>query len=381
MSAAPATASSFSTEDFRWMRLAIGLAQRRVGQVGSNPAVGAVVVKDHRVVGRGATAQGGRPHAEAIALDQGRLVWGADALRGATAYVSLEPCAHYGKTPPCAKGLADAGIARVVCPLVDPDPRVSGRGFAMLREAGVVVDVGLLAGEAEAVNAGFLTRQRLGRPYVTLKMASTLDGRIATQTGESRWITGPAARRRVHLLRAQVDGVLIGAGTARIDDPMLDVRLPGDFAQPVRVITDGSLSLPLTGRLVATARQIPVWLLHRSGAPRDRAEGLEAAGADLIEVSATDSGLVNMAEALQHLGDRGLNRLLCEGGGRIAAALLRDQLVDEIQVFSAGKVIGADGRPVVEAFGLTDLARAHRFALASQEIIGADTLTTWRAVR
>ncbi|MEM9099468.1 MAG: bifunctional diaminohydroxyphosphoribosylaminopyrimidine deaminase/5-amino-6-(5-phosphoribosylamino)uracil reductase RibD [Pseudomonadota bacterium] len=368
-----------SAEDLRWMRLALALAQRRVGQVGSNPAVGAVLVKEGRVLGRGATAPSGRPHAEAIALDRARRIWGAEALRGATAYVSLEPCAHYGKTPPCAKSLIEAGVSRLVCPLEDPDPRVSGRGFAMLREAGVAVSIGLLAEAAEAVNAGFLTRQRRGRPYVTLKMASTLDGRIATQTGESRWITGPLARRRVHLLRAQSDGVLIGAGTARIDDPMLDVRLAGSWQQPVRVVADGMLSLPLTGRLVASVGEIPVWLLHRPGAAAERAKALSAEGIELIETQATEAGLIDMTEALRGLGERGLNRVLCEGGGRIAAALLRDNLVDEIQLFSAGKLIGADGRPVVEALGLSKLSQARRFHVIREEVLGEDVLSIWRA--
>ncbi|MEM8790737.1 MAG: bifunctional diaminohydroxyphosphoribosylaminopyrimidine deaminase/5-amino-6-(5-phosphoribosylamino)uracil reductase RibD [Pseudomonadota bacterium] len=366
-------------EDLRWMRVAIGLARRRVGQVSSNPAVGAVIVKDGKVLGRGATAPGGRPHAEAVALAQAKGVWGDEAVRGATAYVSLEPCAHHGQTPPCAGSLIEAGIIRVVCPIEDPDPRVSGRGIAMLREAGVTVETGTLADEAETVNAGFLTRQRCGRPWVTLKLAATLDGRIATHAGESRWITGPAARRHVHLMRAAADGVIVGAGTARIDDPRLDVRLAGDWVQPVRIIADGMLLLPLTGQLAATATQIPVWLLHRSGAPEDRAKALESAGVTLIETRSTEGGLIDIGNALTELGTRGLNRVLCEGGGRIAAALLREKMVDEIVLFSAGKLIGGDGRAVVEAFGLDELRDAPGFALVEQRAIDGDVMTRWRA--
>lgn len=368
-----------SAEDVRWMRSALGLARRCVGRVSPNPAVGAVVVGNGRALGRGATASGGRPHAETVALEQARSVWGAQVIEGATAYVTLEPCAHHGRTPPCAKSLIEAGIARVVCPLEDPDPRVSGRGFAMLRDAGLIVETGLLAAEAEAVNAGFLVRQRTGRPRVTLKTAAALDGRIATKNGESRWITGPQSRRRVHLMRARADGVLIGAGAARIDNPALDVRLAGRWRQPVRIVADGALSLPLDGRLAATAKRIPVWLLHRREAAAERVEALRSAGVELIEIRSADDGTIDMREALRQLGRRGINQLLCEGGGRIAAALLRDRLVDEIVIFSAGKAIGGDGRPVVDALGLAGLAEAQNFTMTDLQAIGPDAMTRWRA--
>ncbi|MEM7239889.1 MAG: bifunctional diaminohydroxyphosphoribosylaminopyrimidine deaminase/5-amino-6-(5-phosphoribosylamino)uracil reductase RibD [Pseudomonadota bacterium] len=365
------------TADARWMRHALDLARRRLGDVSPNPAVGCVIVGDQKVLGRGATAIGGRPHAEVIALSEAERLWGPAATRGATAYVTLEPCAHHGQTPPCADALVAAGIARVVCPLEDPDPRVSGRGFARLIRAGIDVDIGCLAADAEAVNAGFLMRQRAGRPWVTLKMATTLDGRIATRTGESRWITGPDARARVHLMRARSDGVLIGAGTARIDDPRLDIRLPGTWRNPDRIVADGSLSLPLTGHLVAGAGASPVTVLHRAGAPDDRKTALASAGVKLIEVGDEGEGLLDMADALGKLAVQGMTRLLCEGGGRMAAALLRADLVDEIVLFTAGKIIGGDGLPVVQGFGLLDLADATMFHRASVAPIGDDTMSTW----
>ena len=365
-------------EDARWMRLALGLARRRLGQVAPNPAVGAVIVRDGRVLGRGATSPGGRPHAEAVALAEARARYGGEAIRGATAYVSLEPCAHHGQTPPCAAALIEAGVARVVAPIEDPDPRVAGRGFATLRSGGVEVVTGGLADEAAELNAGFLTRLATGRPWLQLKLATTLDGRIATRTGESRWLTGPAARRRVHLMRARADAVLIGAGTARIDDPLLTVRLPGDWGPSLRIVADGGLSLPLTGQLAATARAHPLWILHRANAPAERRRALSDLGATPIETAHHETGRLNMSDALKALGDRGLTRLLCEGGGQIAAGLLAEDLVDEIALFTAGLAIGGDGLPAIQAFGLGPLAEAPRFHLIRSEGVANDMLTLWR---
>jgi diaminohydroxyphosphoribosylaminopyrimidine deaminase/5-amino-6-(5-phosphoribosylamino)uracil reductase len=365
--------------DARWMHMALTLAARSLGRVAPNPAVGAVLVRNGRVLGRGATADGGRPHAEAVALEQARVRYGPEALAGATAYVTLEPCAHHGHTPPCAEALAAAGIVRLVCPLEDPDERVSGRGFAALAAAGIAVETGLMGVEARRLNAGFLTCVEHRRPHLTLKLAATLDGRIATREGESRWITGAPARVRVHLMRAQTDVVLIGAGTARADDPMLDVRRLGPrAAQPVRVVADGGLSLPLTGRLAASAREIPVRVLHRPGAPAEQRAALEGIGVETVEVAARDGGLLDMADALRRLAEGGVTRVLCEGGGRLAAALLAGGLVDEIALFTAGKAIGADGVPGVGAFGLDRLAQAPGFELESVEPVGADVLSLWR---
>lgn len=357
------------------MDTALGLARRGLGIVWPNPAVGCLLVKDGRVVGRGWTQQGGRPHAETVALAQA-----GDAARGATAYVTLEPCAHHGKTPPCADALVAAGIARAVIAMQDPDPRVAGRGLTRLSDAGVDVATGTRAGQAAALNAGFLSRISRHRPMVTLKLAQSLDGRIATARGESRWITGLESRRRVHALRASHDAVLIGAGTARADDPMLDVRDIGlaDRA-PVRVIADGALSLDLTSRLARSANDghAPLWLCHHPGVDKKRAKVWRDLGAELIEVPATEQFSLDLPALLVRLGDRGITRVLCEGGGKLAAALLADGLVDRLLTFTAGLAMGGDSRASIAAFGAESLDEMPRFTLLSHQSIGADILCEW----
>ena len=359
--------------DTRHMRHALGLARRGLGRVWPNPAVGCVIVRDGRIVGRGRTADGGRPHAEAVALAQA-----GDAARGATAYITLEPCAHHGQTPPCAEALVAAGVARVVGATGDPDPRVAGRGLAILREAGVEVVSGVCEAEARSVNAGFLSRVTRGRPVVTLKLAATLDGRIATASGESRWITGGEARRAVHALRMSHDAVMVGAGTVRDDDPDLTVRDLGADRQPVRVIVSRHLRLPRESRLCQSARDVPVWILCDAAAlGSDDAKAWADAGARLIGV-ASAGGQVAPAAALAALGEAGLTRVFCEGGGMLAASLLHDRLVDDLVLFSAGKLIGAEGRPAVGALGLSALADAPRFDLVETRALGVDVLQHWR---
>lgn len=357
--------------DRRFMALAIALGARGLGQVWPNPAVGAVIVQAGRIVGRGWTQPGGRPHAETQALAQA----GA-AATGATAYVSLEPCAHHGQTPPCASALIGAGVARVVSALEDPDPRVAGRGHAMLRAAGIAVDAGVLAAEARHMQRGFLNRIERGRPLLTLKLAQSLDGRIATASGESRWITGDAARRRVHLMRATHDAVLIGAGTARADDPALTVRGFGPVRQPLRIVVSRGLDLPKDGALARTAREVPLWLAHGSGVDATLRRGWESIGARLIELPERGAGL-DPAALSAALAGAGLTRVLCEGGGQLAAALLAADLVDDLAVFSAGLALGADGRPGVGGLGFDRLADAPRFSLLGSERIGPDALAIW----
>ena len=351
------------------MRMAIGLGARGLGQVWPNPAVGCVLVRDGRVLARGWTQPGGRPHAEAVALAK------CDA-RGATAYVSLEPCAHHGKTPPCADALVAAGVVRVVTALTDPDRRVAGQGHARLRAAGVEVVEGVEAVAARRAQAGFLLRLTEGRPFVTLKLALTLDGRIATASGESRWITGPAARRAVHALRASHDAVLVGGGTARADDPDLRVRGLGVAHQPVRVVASQRLDLPADSRLAQSAAEAPVWLLHGTDAPAQAQADWQARGAELIACAQDEGGLDPVA-AMQALAQRGLTRVFCEGGGALAAALLRADLVDELVVFSAGKLIGAEGRAGIGALGLTALADAPQFRLRQLQPVGDDVMQVW----
>ncbi|MCX7889363.1 MAG: bifunctional diaminohydroxyphosphoribosylaminopyrimidine deaminase/5-amino-6-(5-phosphoribosylamino)uracil reductase RibD [Rhodobacteraceae bacterium] len=351
------------------MAHALTLARRGLGQVWPNPAVGCVLVREGRVVGRGRTQPGGRPHAETVALDMA-----GPAARGATAYVTLEPCAHHGQTPPCADALVAAGVARVVTAHEDPDPRVAGRGHARLRAAGIEVEVGLLEAEARALQAGFLLRVTQGRPLVTLKLALSLDVRIATAAGESRWITGPAARRAVHLMRATHDAVLVGGGTARADDPLLTIRDIGIARQPVRIVASAGLDLPADGALAASARGgPPLWLVHGPGAP---AASWRARGAETVEVAAGPEG-VDPAAMLAALGARGLTRVLCEGGGTLAASLLRADLVDAIAVFSAGLALGAEARPGLGPLGLDRLAAAPRFALEWVSVLGEDVMHRW----
>lgn len=356
-------------EDLRWMRLALGLGARGLGRVWPNPAVGCVIVREGVVLGRGWTQPGGRPHAEAVALAQA----GA-AARGATAYVTLEPCAHQGRTPPCAAALVAAGVARVVSALTDPDPRVSGRGHAMLRAAGIAVTEGVLAEAARAAQAGFLSRVRRGRPMVTLKLALTLDGRIALADGTSRWITGPQARRAAHRMRADHDAVLVGAGTARADDPDLRVRDLGTGWQPVRIVAGRVPDLPAGARLVQTAAEGPVWLLHAEGAPGVAAQ--EARGLRCLGVPEGAGGL-DPAAMLARLGAEGLTRLMVEGGGRLAAGLLAAGLVDRIAVFSAGHVFGAEGLPGVGPSGRAAIG-APDFVPLEARRLGPDLLHLWQ---
>ncbi|MDJ0821402.1 MAG: bifunctional diaminohydroxyphosphoribosylaminopyrimidine deaminase/5-amino-6-(5-phosphoribosylamino)uracil reductase RibD [Paracoccaceae bacterium] len=356
------------------MAHALRLGRRAMGRSWPNPAVGCVIVQAGRVVGRGWTQAGGRPHAETEALAAA-----GDAARGATAYVSLEPCAHHGATPPCAEALVAAGIARVVAPLSDSDPRVSGRGFDILRNVGVEVVTGVRAEEAARDHAGFFLRVTEGRPHVTLKLALSLDGRIATATGESQWITGPEARRAVHGLRARADAVLVGAGTARADDPSLTVRGFGDVAQPVRVVVSRLLDVPLMGQLARSAGDVPVWLCHGPDAVPERREAWRRLQAHLIDCPVI-AGRIDPHAMLKNLGSEGLTRVFCEGGGQLAASLLAADLVDELHVFSAGIALGAEGQPGLGALGVVRLAQAPRFELAEVAVHGGDIQHVWRRV-
>ncbi|NDU99595.1 bifunctional diaminohydroxyphosphoribosylaminopyrimidine deaminase/5-amino-6-(5-phosphoribosylamino)uracil reductase RibD [Pseudoroseicyclus tamaricis] len=354
------------------MAHALALGRRSMGQAWPNPAVGCVLVRDGRVVARGWTAPGGRPHAEAAALAAA-----GETARGATAYVTLEPCAHHGQTPPCAEALVAAGVSRVVIAAPDPDPRVAGKGAAILRAAGVEVVEGVRRAEAELDLAGFLSRFTTGRPWLTLKLAATLDGRIATATGESKWITGPRARAEVQALRARHDAVMVGGGTARADDPRLTLRGMGERRAPVRVVLSRRLDLPVESELMRTARGIPVWLVHGAGLREAAGAPFAAAGAELVEAPVA-GGQIDPAGALEALAARGLTRVFCEGGGGLAASLLGAGLVDELVLFTAGLAIGAEGTPALAAMGLGALAEAPRLALVESRAVGADVMSVWR---
>ncbi|WP_293575481.1 bifunctional diaminohydroxyphosphoribosylaminopyrimidine deaminase/5-amino-6-(5-phosphoribosylamino)uracil reductase RibD [Phaeobacter sp.] len=356
----------------RYMQLALTLGRRGQGNCWPNPAVGCVIVNQGRIVGRGWTQPGGRPHAEPMALAQA-----AEAARGATAYVSLEPCSHYGKTPPCAQALIDAGVARVVAAIEDSDPRVSGHGFAMLRAAQIEVITGVCADQAAQDHAGFFLKTEQGRPFVTLKLANSFDGRIATSTGESKWITGPEARRVVHAMRARHDAVMVGGGTARVDDPSLTVRDLGVARQPVRVVISRHLDLPLMGQLARSAREIPLWICHGAGADADRSKAWSELGATLLPCG-TDGLQLDASDVLQQLGQAGLTRVFCEGGSGLAASLLKQDLVDELIGFTAGVTLGGDGLASIGGLAYEALAQAPRFELCGTRPVGGDVLHRWR---
>lgn len=354
------------------MQLALNLGRRGLGNTAPNPAVGCVIVKNGRIAGRGWTQQGGRPHAEIVALNQA-----GSAAKGADVYVTLEPCAHHGQTPPCADALITAGVARVVVAVQDSDPRVDGLGLGMLRKAGIAVQTGVCAGAAQADNAGFFLRTQHGRPFVTLKLAGSFDGRIATGTGESKWITGAAARRLVHALRARHDAVLVGGGTARQDDPALTVRNLGDVPQPARIVMTRRLDLPLSGNLARTAHDVPVILCHGPEADSELQEAWRALGAHLLPCAVNGSEL-DVRDVLQKLGAHGLTRVFCEGGGSLAASLIDANLVDQLIGFTAGLTIGAEGLPEIGAQKIVKLADAPRFELVSVRSVGPDICHTWR---
>lgn len=363
-------------DDAAHMRAALQLAARGLGNTWPNPAVGCVLVKDGQVVGRGWTQPGGRPHAETQAL--GRA---GEAARGATAYVTLEPCSHHGRTPPCCDALIQAGVSRVVVALRDPDARVDGRGFARLRAAGITVEEGLLGPEAAALNAGFIRRITQGLPLVTLKLAATLDGRIATQAGESRWITGPESRRAVHALRARHDAVLVGSGTVLADDPDLTCRIAGmDPVPMLRVIADARLRTPPTARLVREAGRHPTWLLTGAGHRPSALAPYIGAGVEVVTIrrapkTAEGGGGLLPRAMLAALAARGVTRVLAEGGAGLAAGLLRAGLVDRLVWFHAPGVMGAEGWPSAGPLGVAALAAMPRFRRVATEAMGEDVMS------
>jgi diaminohydroxyphosphoribosylaminopyrimidine deaminase / 5-amino-6-(5-phosphoribosylamino)uracil reductase len=355
------------------MRAALALARRSLGRTWPNPAVGCVIVRGGQVIARGRTQDGGRPHAEADAL-----ALAGEAARGATVYVTLEPCAHHGKSPPCADALIQAGVAKVVSAMEDPYPEVNGRGHAKLKDAGITVEVGEGAAEAAEVNAGFLMHVREGRPLFHLKVAGSLDGRIATASGESKWITGETARASAHRLRATHDAVMVGIGTAEADDPDLTCRLPGlAVHSPIRVVLDSKARLSPRSKLAVTAHETPVWLLCTPAAPAAARQALTALGVEILEIETGVDGRVDAAAAARELGRRHLTRVLIEGGGEIAAAFLKARLVDRLSIYRAGMVLGADSRSAVAPLGLAKLDFAPRFSLVGSRAVGGDTLETW----
>jgi diaminohydroxyphosphoribosylaminopyrimidine deaminase/5-amino-6-(5-phosphoribosylamino)uracil reductase len=368
---APATAAPVAdpAADRRFMRLALALGRRGLGNTWPNPAVGAVIVKDGMILGRGWTRPGGRPHAETEALKHaGR------AARGATLYVTLEPCSHHGKTPPCADAIIRAGIARVVSALDDPNPEVAGQGNAKLRERGIVVETGLEAEAAKRAHVGHFTRMTAARPYVTLKLAVSADGKAGAAGRKPIAITGVAARERVFQMRAMNDAILIGVGTVLSDDPALTCRLPGMMERsPVRVLLDARLRVPIATGIVGTASETPTWIFSDPKASSMAEEVLRAKGAEVFRVESND-GRLDVARVLKVLAERGITRLMVEGGPTVAASFVKSDLIDEVALFRAPITIGDDGVDALEGMPLTALTRSPHLKLASSETVGADTL-------
>jgi diaminohydroxyphosphoribosylaminopyrimidine deaminase / 5-amino-6-(5-phosphoribosylamino)uracil reductase len=358
--------------DQRFMALALTLGRRGQGRTWPNPAVGAVIVKDGVIVGRGWTQPGGRPHAEVEALRRA-----GEAARDAMLYVTLEPCSHHGKSPPCADAVIAAGIARVVSAIEDPNPEVAGQGHARLRGAGIVVDVGLGAAEAARDHAGHFRRVRDKRPHLILKLAVSSDDKIAAAGHRPVAVTGDAARSRVHLLRAQCDAILVGIGTVLADDPLLTTRLPGMEAQsPVRVVLDRSLRIPGSSRLVHSAREVPLWVMTSNLAEAPAAMKLGAAGAQVIRVASAPPGL-DLQAVLHVLAEKGITRLLVEGGSRVASSFVAAGLVDEMWLLRGRSSIGADGVAALDALALSAITQSPRFKVRASESLQDDTLTIY----
>ncbi len=358
-----------SATDTRFMALALTLGRRGLGNAWPNPAVGAVVVKDGAVVGRGWTQPGGRPHAEVEAL--GRA---GEMARGATLYATLEPCSHHGKTPPCVDAIIAAGIARVVSSLEDPNPKIAGQGHTRLRAAGVSVTLGVCADEARRAHAGHIRRVRDGRPHVTLKLAVSADGKAGLAGRRPAEITAEAARERVHLMRAMHDAVITGIGTVLSDDPRLTCRLPGmEPRSPVRVVLDSALRQPPASRLASSAARTLDWTFAGKQASQERERTLTDLGVEVLRVPAAN-GRLDLAAVLRGLAARGITRVMVEAGPILSAAFVTADLVDEAAVFRSPEALGPDALDALEGLPLTALTQAPALKLLSSERIGPDTL-------
>tara|TARA_B100000315_G_scaffold223256_1_gene227906 strand:- start:26185 stop:27318 length:1134 start_codon:yes stop_codon:yes gene_type:complete len=366
------SSGTLATDDHtNHMKAALNLAQRGLGNVWPNPAVGCVIVQNGRVVGRGWTQPSGRPHAETEALQRA-----GELAKGATAYVTLEPCNHQGQTPPCSEALIAAGIKKTVIAAQDPDLRVAGTGITRLKEAGIEVQLGVCRYEADQLNKGFFSRVELSRPLFTLKIATTLDGKIATHSGESQWITGNLARRAAHRQRASHDGVMIGSGTALADNPSLTCRLPGiSNEQRNRIVLDGRLRLPLDSQLVQTAGEVPVTVFTLPGdaAKQERIKQLENNGVR-VRIAPAEAPQLDLEWVAKKLAENGLTRVFVEGGGTLAASLLKANIIDEIAWFRAPSVIGDDGLSAIDGLKLDKLAEMPTFTRKSLTQLGEDSL-------
>jgi diaminohydroxyphosphoribosylaminopyrimidine deaminase/5-amino-6-(5-phosphoribosylamino)uracil reductase len=367
------SAAADPDEDLRWMEAALNLGSRSLGLAAPNPAVGAILVKDRAVVGRGMTAPGGRPHAERIAIDQA----GA-AARGATLYVTLEPCSHFGVSPPCVDAVIAAGVARVVSAMEDPNPLVGGQGHARLKAAGIAVSVGAGAAQARRDHLGHILKVTAGRPCVTLKLAETADGFASGGSNDARLrITGPIADLRVQIMRSTHEAIMVGIETALIDDPALTVRLPGVDRKPLRVVFDTRLRLPERSRLAATAADIPTLVIAGTAAPDEAARRLEGLGVMIERVPADADGPVDLHHSLRALAARGITRVFSEGGPKVAARLIALKLADAIALITADKPLGRPGAAALNAQARAALLDDTSYRPVETFAYGPDTMRFW----
>ncbi len=372
---APLSKSEQAQWDERFMHLALRLGRRGMGQTAENPSVGCVLVQFMAtgpvIVGKGHTQPGGRPHAERAAL-----AVAGDQAKGATAYVTLEPCSHTGKSPPCSQGLIEAGVARVVCAKGDPDPRVSGRGFEMLRAAGIEVETGLFEAQAKRDLTGFLSRTQTKRPWLQAKMAVSPDGFIGSRDKANVPVTGFEAKKRTYALRSRADAILVGIDTVLIDDPSLTVRLPGlEATSPIRIVLDSKGRIPLSANLVRTAESVPTWIIASGHISAEKALTLEARGCKLLLTDPTTGGHVDLDQALELLAEEGINTLFAETGARLAKTLLSKQLIDEFVVYRGTNSIG-DGLRPFDVDPQQALMEAG-FSLEHQSLMGQDRAMTF----
>jgi diaminohydroxyphosphoribosylaminopyrimidine deaminase/5-amino-6-(5-phosphoribosylamino)uracil reductase len=370
------SASSYGADDARFMDAALSFGRRNMGMAAPNPSVGAIIVKttgnEPVIVGRGVTAKGGRPHAETEALKAA----GA-AAKGATAYVTLEPCAHQSKTPPCANALVQAQVGRVIIAIEDPNPLVSGNGIRMLRDAGIETIVGIGAAQAKIDHAGHFRRVRDARPHIVLKIAVSADGKSGLAGRKPAQISGPVSMAEAHVLRATCDAILVGSGTVLADNPKLDCRLPGmEDRSPIRVVLDGSLRIPLDCHLVQTAKQRKLIVLAGETAPEDKQKALEEKGAEVIRVKCTRDKHRKpvIADAMHELGTRGITRLLVEGGPMLSAWLLQNDLVDEAIVVRAPVILGAEAIDALEDLPLDALLNSPKLRIIGERMLGSDMM-------
>ena len=362
-----------SLKDQNWMQKALRLAVRGIGKVSPNPPVGCVIVKEDRVIGRGWTQPGGRPHAEVMALQQA-----GQKAKGAAAYCTLEPCSHFGKTPPCCDALIKAGISKVVVAAQDPDLRVNGRGIKRLRAAGLCVVENVCKEEASDIMRGFFNVCEFSRPYVTLKFGMSIDSRVAVVNGESKWITGDVARRSAHLLRAKNDAILTGIGTLLYDDPKLDCRLPGlEQHSPSRMLVDSKLRIPTTSHFALTAKDCPSYIFTTEKSDAEKKDTLTDMGLKIFQVPCSEDGDVSMQRCLELMAEEGITTVLVEAGGYLASSLVKSNLVDKLVIYRAPMIIGGDGIAAWHPLGVEQLRRSKRFAIQNIERIGPDIIETY----